>query len=336
MGVTIKDVAKAAGVSRTTISFYLNGKFQSMSDETRKKIEKVIEDLNYKPSSMAQGLKTKKSGLIGLIVADITNPFTALLVKGVNDKCVEKGYQLIVANTDNDLEKEKEYIKSLLQRQAEGLIVNTAGDNLEMLNKLKSDGNKIILADRIFKNCKFDFVTTDNEEVTFNTVETLYSLGFEEIGFFTFPIDNNSTRLRRYESFKDATKKLTGKEEENMYIVSDQQEMNEKIQEFTQKYKGKKKAAFIVNGVAMLSFIQGTVDLGLSIPNDIGVCGFDDWGWNKVVGSGISAISLPSYEIGNKCAEILISRILEEISNPVPLQITLKSQLILRGSTQVN
>lgn len=335
MSVTIKDVAKMAGVSRTTVSFYLNGKFQYMSVDTKEKIRKVIQDLEYKPSSVAKGLKTKKSGLIGMIVADITNPFTSILVKGVNDKCIEKGYQLIVANTDNDIKKEKEYIISILQSQAEGIIVNGTGNNIEFLKELKSKGNKIILADRTADENYFDSVTTNNEEITYDTINMLYESGFEEIAFFTYPMDVNTTRVKRFRAFEKATSKYKSNPKEYLYIINNQDNMKEKIREFNEKYKNKKKAAFVVNGVVMLSFIQGTLDLQLSIPDDIGVCGFDDWGWNHVIGSGISAISQPSYEVGNKCAEILIQRILEEIESPEPINLELESQLILRGSTKI-
>lgn len=335
MNITIKDVAKAAGVSRTTISFYLNGKFQYMSAQTKENIRKVIEELEYKPSSVAKGLKTKKSGLIGMIVADITNPFTSILVKGVNDKCIEKGYQLIVANTDNSVEKEREYIISTLQRQAEGIIVNATGGNVEFLKEIKEKGNKIVLADRTIGESYFDFVTTNNEEITLSTVEMLYNNGFEEVAFFTYPIDINTTRAKRYKSFKEVTSRYKDNPDDYLYVVNSEKDMKDKIKEFNEKYHDKRKAAFIVNGVVLLNFVKGALELGLSIPKDIGVCSFDDWGWNNVVGNGITAISQPSYEVGSKCAEILIQRITGEIESKEPVNLVLESQLIIRGSTQI-
>ena len=334
MSITIKDVAKAANVSTTTVSFYLNGKFQSMSLETKDRIEKIIEELDYKPNSVAKGLKTKKSGLIGMIVADITNPFTSVLVKGVNDKWIEKGYQLIVANIDDNPEKEVEYIESILQRQAEGIIVNTTGKNVEFLKSLKDKGNNIILADRTVDDNYFDSVTTNNEEITYSTVDMLFKKGFEEISFFTPPIDINTTRKKRFDAFKDAIGKYKLNPENYLYTAENKDEMKEKINQFITKYKDKRKAVFVVNGVVMLNFIQAAFELGLKIPEDIGVCGFDDWGWNTVIGNGISAISQPSYEVGSKSAEILIGRISGEIKTPELINIELKSELILRGSTE--
>lgn len=336
MSITIKDVAEAAGVSRTTISFYLNKKFQYMSQETREKIKKVIEDLDYKPNSVAQGLKTKKSGLVGMIVADITNPFTSILVKGVNDKCIEKGYQLLVVNTDNNSENERKYIKSILQRQAEGIIINATGDNVDLLKELQDKGAKIVLADRTVEDDYFDSVTTNNEEITFSTIDIMYKSGFDEIGFFTYPMNVNSTRVKRFKSFVKVANKYNKIPEEYLYVVKKPEEMKQKVSEFVNKYKGKRKAVFVINGVVMLNLIQAVFELGLSIPNDIGVCGFDDWGWNTVIGSGISAISQPSYEVGSKSAEILIQRISGEILESKPINLKLRSQLILRGSTNID
>lgn len=334
MSITIKDVAKAANVSSTTVSFYLNGKFQYMSLETKDRIEKVIEELDYKPNSVAKGLKTKKSGLIGMIVADITNPFTSILVKGVNDKCIEKGYQLIVANIDDNPQKEVEYIESILQRQAEGIIVNTTGNNVDFLKSVKDKGHKIILADRTIDGNYFDSVTTNNREITHEAVNMLFESGFEEVGFFTSPIDINTTRKKRFEAFGDVVSKYKSNPEEYLYIVKSQDEMKKQISQFNTKYKEKRKAVFVVNGVSMLSFIQGAFELGLRIPEDIGVCGFDDWGWNNVIGTGISAIAQPSYEVGSKSAEILIGRISGEIDSTEEINLELKSELILRGSTE--
>lgn len=335
MSITIKEVAEAAGVSRTTISFYLNGKFQYMSQETREKIKNVIKELDYKPNSVAQGLKTKKSGLIGMIVADITNPFTSILVKGVNDECIEKGYQLLVLNTDNNSENERKYIKSILQRQVEGIIINATGDNVDLLKELKNKGTKIVLADRTVEEDYFDSVTTNNEEITFSTIDMMYRNGFEEIGFFTYPMDVNSTRVKRFKSFIKVANKYNKKPEDYLYVIENPETMKEKVNEFVNKHKGKRKAVFVINGVVMLNLIQAVFELGLSIPNDIGICGFDDWGWNTVIGTGISAISQPSYEVGRKCAEILIQRISDEILEPESINIQLESQLILRGSTKI-
>lgn len=334
MSITIKDVAKEAGVSKTTVSFYLNGKFQYMSDNTKGRIKKVIEELDYKPNSIAKGLKTKKSGLIGMIVADITNPFTSLLVKGVNDKCNEMGYQLIVSNTDNNPEYERECLELMKQRQVEGIVLNGTGANIDFIKSLKI---KVIFADRIHHENHFDSVTTNNEKMIFDAVSIMKKKGFKEIIFLTYPVEINTTRARRYNGFKEAIQEDNKDIDasEYLYEINDQYEMKEKISYFNKKYKHDRKAIFAANGVVMLNAIQTILDLNLKIPEDIGICGFDDWGWNNLIGTGVSAISQPSYEVGSKSAEILIQRITGNLQSNSSINIELQSQLILRGSTEI-
>ena len=335
MGITIKDVAEAAGVSKTTVSFYLNGKFEYMSIETKEKIKKIIKELNYKPSSTAQGLKSKKSKLIGMIVSDITNPFTSLLVKGVNDKCIEEGYQLIVVNTNNITDKQEEYINSLIQRQVDGLIINSLGDNIDMLEKIKEKGMKVVLADKSLEKNIFDSVTTNNEEMTIKAINMLFEEGFQEIAFFTQQIKANTAKLNRFNGFKKVIQNHNKKPENYLYQFTDQEDMDKKVSEFYASNKDKKKVVFAANGITMLQFVQSTLKLKLSIPEDIALCGFDDLGWNSIVGKGITTISQPAYEVGNKSAEILIDRITERLITKETINLILKAQLIKRGSTDI-
>ncbi|MDZ5035478.1 LacI family DNA-binding transcriptional regulator, partial [Clostridium perfringens] len=112
--LTINDIAKKANTSKTTISFYLNGKFEKMSPDTRRRIEQVIEETNYSPNIMARSLKSKKSNLIGVVVADITNPFSNNIVKGIDDVARKKGYQIIVGSSSLRYSHEEKYIKRML------------------------------------------------------------------------------------------------------------------------------------------------------------------------------------------------------------------------------
>ena len=121
--LTIKDIALKANTSKTTVSFYLNEKFDKMSYDTRKRIEKVIEETNYTPNIMAQSLKSKKSRLIGVIVADITNPFSNNIVKGIDDIARKEDYQIIFGNSNFEYINEKKYIERMLDMGVDGFIV---------------------------------------------------------------------------------------------------------------------------------------------------------------------------------------------------------------------
>jgi len=150
INTTINEVAAKAKVSKTTISRYLNGKYEYMSVETKERIEKVIEELNYRPSNIARSLKAKNSGVIGCIIADIGSPFSSIVVKGINYVCNKEGYRVLFANTDNDPENEIKSIESLIDSKVDGLIINTTGHNDEYLINLRQNGLNIVLADRCF------------------------------------------------------------------------------------------------------------------------------------------------------------------------------------------
>ena len=131
--ITINDVARACGVSKTTISRYLNHKYEYFSEETCERIAKVIDELGYNPNRSAQRLKSPNTGLIGCIIGDMGSPFAGILLRGITRSCEEAGYQVLFAESDENPQKEVRAIEGLLANQVDGLIVNTSGDNDEYL-----------------------------------------------------------------------------------------------------------------------------------------------------------------------------------------------------------
>lgn len=338
--VTIDIVSEKANVSKATISRYLNGKFHHMSEETKQRIKGIIEELEYRPNVIAQNLKSKKTGLIGVIVSDITNPFVSILIKGIIDVCTEEGYQVITASSDEKIEKEIEYIRSMVDRQVEGLIINTTGENEGFLKDLKEKNIKMILADRPMEHCILDTVTTNNYDMTTKAVKVLYQSGFDKVAFFSNQLSNSNVRFVRHNAFIEESKKYINDPDSLVYILSNNKkdcfEYKQALLDLLDKNKNKKVAVFSVNGVTMLNLLNACKDLNIEIPKELGVCGFDDLAWSKLIGSGISVVSQPSYEVGVKSAEILIGRIRNEIHQSNPIYVELDSKLILRGSTNLN
>ncbi|MGJ7046219.1 LacI family DNA-binding transcriptional regulator [Thermoanaerobacterium thermosulfurigenes] len=332
--ITIDYVAKKAGVSKTTISRFLNGRFEYMSDATRENIKKVIEELNYRPNNLARSLKLNRSNLIGVLVSDIGNHFSSILVKGIEKVLKEKGYNLIIASTDNNATKEREYILSLLDNNVDGLVINTAGGNDEFLIGLSKKGLPVVLADRSIKDTVFDTVVVNNYEVTSELILHLIKNGYERIGFFTERIGDISTRTERKQAFTDVSKKY-GIDNNNLIfeVDDDLNKIEENIVLMMRDYKKCRTALFAVNGVVLLNVLQVVNKLNLKIPDDIAVCGYDDWGWASLIPPGITTISQPTYEVGVESAKMLINRISrgDEIE---PKKVVLKAELVIRGSTR--
>lgn len=336
--ITIKMVSEKAKISKTTVSRYLNGKYEFMSAETRKRIEEVIEELDYRPNAMAQSLKNNKTGLIGLVVADVTTPFSAMLIKGVNDVCVEKSFQIIIVHADNDPVREREHIQSLIDRQVEGLIVHTTGENDDFIASLIQRGVKIVMVDDRFKNNPIDTVTTDYEKATAEMIKKVYAEGFERIGFFSQPLSHGLTQ-KKHDYFIEATENFVNHKIKLTYQIDENNRINEEcydlLQQFLNTHKGNKLAIFAENSVVMLNLMHAIYRLGLTIPSDIGLCGFDELGWTQGSTEGISIISTSAYHVGSEASKLLFKRIAKVKDQYKPKYIKVPVEVSIKHSTQI-
>ena len=335
--VTIDKVSEVAGVSKTTVSRYLNGKFEHMSEKTRDKIKAVIQELDYRPSSIARCLKSHKTGLIGVIVSDITNPVAVKLIKGIIDHATQEGYQVVTATSDETSEKEQKYILSMTDRQVEGLIIVVADYNeYQLLEGLQAKGAHIVLADRPINKPIFDTVTTDNYAMTRRAIKTLYNMGYEEIGLFSPNLLKSNVRLSRHDAFIDQSKEQGKNPDRLTYVIpkGTEDEYKKALADFMNNHEGRRVAAFASTPAAMLNLIEATQELGLAIPKDLGVLGYDNLHWSKLICGGLTVIEQPFYEVGYESAKILIKRIKNQIED-APIHVELSFKLILRNSTTI-
>ena len=336
--VTIDYVSQLAGVSKTTVSRYLNQKYEHMSEKTKNKIKRVIDELEYRPSLIARNLKFQKTGLIGVIVSDVANPVTVFLIKGIIDHCTKEGYQVITASSDEKTDKEKEYALSMVDRQVEGLIVSIVDYNeYGVFETLKEKGMKIVLADRAINRPILDVVTTDNYKMTKIAIKSLYQMGFEVVALFSSDLLRSTVRLDRYNAFLNQSKSHVPSPNQLAYVFSEdrEEEYVKALADFIAKYPGRKIAAFASTPMALLNLIGAAYALSLSIPEDVGVCGYDNLHWTKLISGGISVVEQPFYEVGVESAKMLIQRIRGKAED-APKYIELKSKLILRNSTNIS
>lgn len=310
--ITIKMVSEKAKVSKTTVSRYLNGKYEFMSAKTRKTIEEVIEELNYRPNIMAQGLKSNKTGLIGLVIADMINPFSSRLIKGVSDVCTSKAFQIIIIDTNNDSKKERDSIQSLVHLNVEGIIISTTGKNNEFIRELRKQGIKLVLAGEDLDESVVDTVTVDDEKAISEMIRKVYDEGFERVGFFSQTL-SSELRKKKHIHFLETVAIFSENTTRGTYIIDENfpisKECDELLKEFLSTYKGDKLAVFSENSFVLINIINAIYRLGLRIPEDIGVCGYDELDLTHVIADGISVISKPTYQIGSEAAELLVKRI---------------------------
>ena len=335
--VTIDRVAAEAGVSKTTVSRFLNGKFECMSDGTRERIREVIERLDYHPDKIARSLKSQSSRALGCVIADISSPFSSILLKGISDVCRQNGYQVLFSSVDNQPELERRAVRELIDSRVDGLILNTTGFNDDFLIGLGGRGVPIVLADRaIGKKGILDTVTTENYHITYSCILHLHRNGFETVAFFTQGSERISPRVTRYEAYRSAVGELYGADGREAFYKIDGEsprDCDEKLAAFVERNPGKRLAIFCVNGVTMLRVLQSMQRGGYRISGKLGICGFDDWGWASLVPPGITTITQDSYAVGVRAARLLLKRI-EAKRKSAPVYLELPNRLCIRGSTE--
>ena len=341
--ITIKMVSEKAKVSKTTVSRFLNGKYEFMSAETKKRIQEVIDELEYRPNSMAQSLKNNKTGLIGIVIDDIAHSSTAMLVKGVNDACMKGSFQLIMVDTWNNPEKVREHVQSLIDRQVEGMIVNSSNVNEQFIKELRSQGVKIVLADMMLETTEYvaDTIIIDHEKAMAEMLKKVYAEGFEKVGFFSQPFNHN-LRVGKHKLFIEGSKHFVRNVDELIYIVDEQASdkqagaYQQALQAFFDDHKDSKLAVFAENGKVMLNLVNVIARLGWRIPDDIGICGYDELDWKEIVSSDISVISNPLYQVGFQAAELLVKRISKGKDQYKPKKIDVLPEVKMRNSTKTN
>lgn len=189
--VTINQVAEAAGVSKASVSRYIGGDRQLLADATARRIERAIDQLDYRPNQMARGLKRGRTRLIGMLVADILNPYSVAVMHGVETACREHGYSLVVCNTDRDDEQERHHLAALQSYNVEGLIVNTLGHHPGELRALHHE-LPMVLVDRQLAELDTDLVGLDNADAVEQALDHLQHRGFRDILLVTEPLDGTS------------------------------------------------------------------------------------------------------------------------------------------------
>lgn len=306
--LTIKDIALKANTSKTTVSFYLNEKFDKMSYDTRKRIEKVIEETNYTPNIMAQSLKSKKSRLIGVIVADITNPFSNNIVKGIDDIARKEDYQIIFGNSNFEYINEKKYIERMLDMGVDGFIVQPTMQFDKLVADIEKAGKKIVCVDRVSPKFKGKYVKTNNYDITFKAITQLYNRGYEGFIFISEDLDTSITRIERKNGFIDAIQSIGANS--NIIKVESQTSYIELSKELMKYINiSKKVAIFAAHDKILQKVFRASKYIGWDIPNKVGIIGFDNWNWTIYASPSVTTIDQPTYQEGKHATKLLIDMI---------------------------
>ena len=330
---TISDVANAAKTGKTSVSRYLNGEHHLLSPDLKTRIEQAIAELRYQPSQMARGLKRGRTRLIGLIIADITNPYSVDVMCGIEAACRARGFTLLMCNTNNEVDLEQHYLQLLSSYQVEGVVVNAVGMREEALNRLQQSLLPMVLIDRKIPDFACDVVGLNNPEAANIATRHLVENGYEALLFLSEPIGSVNTRRERLQAFRQTLSAFPEIAHENCELPLHQPaQLEAALRDFHQRHSGKRCAVMAANGALTLQVARAMQRVGLRWGENIGLLGFDELEWAALAGPGITTLQQPTWQIGYAALERVLERI-EGSELPVTEQV-FSGKLIVRGSSQ--
>ena len=333
---SLSDIAHQLGVSKTLVSLVLNGKAkeQRISDEVCKKVIKLAKELNYKPNQIAKGLRTGKTHTIGLIIADIANPFFGKLGREIEKEAAKNGYRTIFCSSDENPENSQKQIELLQQGQVDGFIIAPPAGSENQILSLKRNKTPFVLIDRNFPDIDTNYIVVDNIQAAYDATDHLIKKGFRKIACVTLNVHLNNMN-QRVLGYKQALIENNIQVDEElikmMPFTHEKDDIVEAVKQLEPGNKSKVEAIFFATSKLGIMGIETLHSLGLHIPDDIAVVSFDDPDAYKISQPPVSAIAQPLQEIGSESVKVLLD--LMQDKNVETRKIVLKAKFIPRKSS---
>ncbi|MBL4967417.1 LacI family DNA-binding transcriptional regulator [Bacillus halotolerans] len=330
MKTTIYDVAKEANVSISTVSKVLNNT-GNISEKTKNRIWKVIEELQYQPSVVTSARKMMKT--IGLLIPDIANPFMAELARAVEDSGRKKDLSVIICSTDNNSLREEEYITMLKQKHVDGIIVATGLKNSQAIRELIESDMPVVMLSRDIPHLPVDTVVADDFKGGYEAAVHLAHLGHTNIAVIAEKINNTSIK-NRVIGFKEGLQVSGIQIDESAildcpYDLSASKDISLKL--LNQKHRPT--AVFVTTELLALGVLQAARQLHISIPSSLSLIGFDNSILAKISDPQLTTIAQPTEEMGEKAIELLMDGMADSKQKKVIQRVMLSPSLIVRDST---
>ena len=317
-------------MSITTVSRVLNDTGYPMRPETRQRVLEAIDALDFRPSPLARGLLGKSTRTIALIIPDISNPYYPLLSRGVEDVASEQDYTVIFCNTDRKLAKLRSYLEVLREKQADGIIfagggIESDGESIQ----LEELGGPVVLVGR--HRWPFPSVQVNNLAAAYEATSHLLGLGHRRIAFLGGPRNLTSAR-DRLKGYRQAMEELSDGVTEELiqggdFAFESGYRLTVSILDNASR---KPTALFAANDQMALGAMSAAFDLGIDVPNELAVVGFDDVPAGRYVRPSLTTIALPTYEMGASAARLLLRTLAGE---PVEHPLYLPTRLVVRQSS---
>jgi len=328
--IKIIDVAEHAGVSKSTISQFLSGRFHYMSEGTRTRIEAAIKELNYVPNPIARSLKTDKTKTIGVIVRDITGYDTSRVLRGIDDLCKTSQYNVLIYNTDFNAEAEARALQSLKEMRVDGIIISSSGKNVEMITEHIQSNLPLVQFQLEYEQCNTNIVLSDYRKAAFQATEYLIRLGHTRICFMSQNFEGVRSREERYQGYLDALTQYNIKEDKRLIQYWDRKNGFHTPLSNMLNMNHPPTALFPQHLAITIATIQALKILNITIPDDISLLGFDDIPMVEHFKVPITVIKQDPYRVGVESAKLLLECINQ--TTPQARKITIPCELVSRES----
>jgi len=305
--IKMSDVAKLAGVSKSTVSQYLNKRYSYMGEDTKKRIHDAIQELNYVPNEIARSLTKKRSNVVGIIFSNIASQFTIQLVQAIEHELQKRKIQIMLCNTDNDQKRELQHLEALTAHQVDGMIIFPNRENIEYYQKLYDKNFPLVFVDRMIPELAIPSIILDNEKATWLATEELIRNGHQKIALITFPYKSReqSNRLGRVKGYLKTIKEHQLRLGNSLLYEIRDSEIESTLEEILLQ---KKEATGLVltNDTLLERTLLFCKKHGLHIPEDISIIAIDDTTFSRFTTPTITTVSQPVAEIGIKSTEVLL------------------------------
>ncbi len=330
--ITLRDLARSANVSVTVASRVMSN-YGYVSQEKKKKVRSMAKKLGYSPNILARSLKTESTSCIGVVIADITANFFTLLVRGADDVARQNGYHLIVCNSDENPQKEKDHLDELWNRKVDGIILCPTEGNRHRLKMIWRAGMPLVLVDRKLPEIDAVSVTVDNRLGAFEGVAHLIQHGFRRTAIIN-GLPGISALEDRFLGYKQALQQAGIPVDPQLvkYGELDSEISRRRTRELLE-IRNRPDSFFITCEAMIVGTIQAIKEKGLRIPEDVGIVGFDDPLWAPLLEPPLTTVRQPNYSVGTIAAQTLISQIRgNRVKTALGGDIVLRPELMIRGS----
>ncbi|WP_374463013.1 LacI family DNA-binding transcriptional regulator [Chryseobacterium sp.] len=329
---SIKDIAKLAGVSVATVSYVLNRKEgQRISEDTRKKIFEIAETINYTPNKIAKSLKTNKTKLLGLIVADISNDFYSHMARNLEDKALKLGYTLIIGSSDENAEKFEKLTELFSQQQVDGMIVAPVAGSEKTLENLIQLKYPVVTIDRYLKGVSVPGITIDNQEIAERTASLLLNKDFDKMIYVGYETELPHLLDRQY-GFEKAVSS-SKKSAEIQYLLVGLENIAQEVHVKLEKSLGEKTentALYFSSNKLAVAGLSYLVKNNIKVPEQVSVIAFDETDAYDLFPTEITYIQQPIEEMAEEAIKLLDGQINDYTATGK--RITLSAKLVVKAS----